>query len=134
MLGETRTAPGPDDALAAGGRAALARLRRFGGDALVRDMAVLFTGMAAERLAVARRAAASGDREALRDAAHGLRSSYAQFGASEAARRSLDVETAVERGEPVPALVHATARLQEACAVFDAWLAAELRGASPDAG
>ncbi len=106
-------------------RAALARLRRFGGERLVRNMAALFLDALPERLDAARRAAAADDAAALAAAAHSLRSSCAQFGAGEAARLCAAVEGAAERGDRRAAAT-LVAPMAAACESFRAWLVAEL--------
>jgi HPt (histidine-containing phosphotransfer) domain-containing protein len=126
-------AAGLDATAVADARAALARLRRFGGETLVRDMAVLFDGMVAERLMAARHAASVGDADVLGQAAHGLRSSCGQFGATDAVRCCVELETAVEQGDAAPALAASVARLDAACTAFRRWLAGELARTPPPA-
>lgn len=58
-------------------------LRSFGGAKLVRDMIALFVAGTPVRLDAARAAAASGDADGVRRAAHSLKSSAGQFGARE---------------------------------------------------
>lgn len=71
---------------------ALARLRRFGGDKLLREMIGLYLTAAPERLAAAKEGVANGDRSAAELALHSLKSSSAQLGAALVGRLS-------ERGE-----------------------------------
>ena len=113
------------------GREALARLRRWGGDALVRDMWAIFAEDAPGRLAAARAGAAAGDAAAVRLAAHSLRSSCAQLGAAAAAELGDAAERAALRGDlaPVPALVDA---IERELARFARWLEGEI--GAPSAG
>ena len=62
--------------------AALESLRRFGGEKLLREMTALFLSSAPPRLAAARSAAAANDAEGVRRAAHSLKSSAGQLGAT----------------------------------------------------
>jgi len=71
---------------------ALARLRRFGGDKLLREMIDLYLIAAPERLAAARSGAESGDLPSTELALHSLKSSSAQLGAARVGKLS-------ERGE-----------------------------------
>ena len=107
------------------GREALARLRRWGGDALVRDMWAIFAEDAPGRLAAARAGAATGDAAAVRLAAHSLRSSCAQLGATGAAALSDRAERVAVAGDlaPVPALLD---RLERELAVFGRWIEKEI--------
>jgi HPt (histidine-containing phosphotransfer) domain-containing protein len=107
-------------------RTALARLRRFGGERLMRDMAAVFVGVLRERVDAARAAVAAGDGEALAKAAHSLRSSCGQFGASSAARLCADVELRAAEGVPPHALAPAVDEMVRACDEYGAWLAHEL--------
>lgn len=62
-------------------QAALTRLKRFGGDALLGKMIDLFLAAAPERLAALRQAMGAGDTDAAERALHSLKSSAAQLGA-----------------------------------------------------
>jgi len=73
---------------------ALARLRRFGGDKLLREMIDLYLTTAPERLAAARTGAATGDLPSTELALHSLKSSSAQLGAARVGKLS-------ERGETI---------------------------------
>jgi two-component system sensor histidine kinase/response regulator len=73
--------------------AAIARLRKLGGDKFVGDMIDLFFQYAPQRLAAARAAAEAGDLQALDRAVHPLKSSAGQIGA----RRVEDLATQIER-------------------------------------
>lgn len=61
--------------------AALARLRRFGGDKLLHDMVALFLEQAPVRVVEARIGVTGGDAAAVRASLHSLKSSAAQIGA-----------------------------------------------------
>jgi HPt (histidine-containing phosphotransfer) domain-containing protein len=84
----TEVLPSPTDA------EALARLRRFGGDKLLREMIDLYLQAAPERLAAARIATEGGDLPAAELALHSLKSSSAQLGAARVGKLS-------ERGEQI---------------------------------
>jgi HPt (histidine-containing phosphotransfer) domain-containing protein len=60
---------------------ALARLRRVGGEQLVRQMVALFLESTPQRLVVARTGEQQGDREAVTRAMHALKSSAGNVGA-----------------------------------------------------
>ncbi|HEV7993939.1 MAG TPA: Hpt domain-containing protein [Gemmatimonadaceae bacterium] len=74
--------------------AALARLRRFGGDKLLREMIDLYLEGAPERLVAARTAVATNDLPSAELALHSLKSSSAQLGAARVGKLS-------ERGENI---------------------------------
>jgi HPt (histidine-containing phosphotransfer) domain-containing protein len=65
---------------------ALARLERFGGQALLREMATLYLANAPERIAAVEAALAADDVVAAEYALHSLKSSSAQLGALRLAR------------------------------------------------
>jgi HPt (histidine-containing phosphotransfer) domain-containing protein len=100
-------------------------------------MAVLFVAGMAERLAAARAALGTGDRAALAAAAHGLRSSCAQFGAETAAGCCQALEDAAGReaaevdGAALAALVD---RTDGECAAYRRWLEGELAGGTVAGG
>ena len=115
-------AAGPD---AAEGRRALERLHRFGGDALVRDMSVILLEDTPLRVAAARAALRAGDSLGVQRAAHSMKSSCAQFGATAVAALCEEIEEAA-RGEalgPVPALLD---DVERRFAAFRGWLEREL--------
>jgi two-component system, sensor histidine kinase and response regulator len=86
---DTPTAsPATTDASAATDPDALARLRRFGGDKLLREMIGLYLDAAPERVAAARAALVTGDVMAAELALHSLKSSSAQLGAARLSRLS----------------------------------------------
>jgi len=73
--------------------AAIARLRKLGGEKFVGDMIDLFFQYAPQRLAAARAAEAAGDFQALEQAMHPLKSSAGQIGA----RQVQDLATQIEK-------------------------------------
>lgn len=77
---------------------ALARLRRFGGDTLLREMIGLYLEGAPERLASARAACETGDVMAAELALHSLKSSSAQLGAARLSRLSDQGEVLARAG------------------------------------
>ena len=76
--------------------AAIGRLRRFGGDALLFEMIDLLTVSGPARLAVVREAIAGGDAATARAALHSLKSSTGQLGA-------LALQALCERAEQIAA-------------------------------
>ena len=85
----------PADASAVELDRALERLRRFGGDALLRDMIDLFLEHAPKRIAASRQALAANDLAPVRLSVHSLVSSCAQLGAEQMRRLSAEAERAV---------------------------------------
>ncbi|HKT06415.1 MAG TPA: Hpt domain-containing protein [Gemmatimonadaceae bacterium] len=85
----------PADASAVELDRALERLRRFGGDALLRDMIDLFLEHAPKRIAASRQALAANDLAPVRLSVHSLVSSCAQLGAEQMRRLSAEAEQAV---------------------------------------
>lgn len=74
---------------------ALERLRRFGGDSLLRDMIDLFLEHAPKRIAGSRQALAVNDLAPIRLSVHSLVASCAQLGAERMRRLSAEAEQAV---------------------------------------
>jgi HPt (histidine-containing phosphotransfer) domain-containing protein len=111
-------------------RAALDRLRRFGGERLLRDMTAIFVEALGERVAAARAAVARSDPDGLEKAAHALRSSCGQFGAGAAARLSAEIESQAAGGAPPSSLAGAVERLARECDAYRAWLERELAGSA----
>lgn len=85
----------------------LVRLRRLGGDSLIRKLVAVFGEYARDRVQDAVTAGKSGDLDAVARAAHAVRSSAGNVGAL----RLLEVSTALEQtalagqSAPIPALV-----------------------------
>jgi HPt (histidine-containing phosphotransfer) domain-containing protein len=90
-------------------RAAARRLRRFGGQQLVREMTEIFVADVPSRIAVARDGLGSGNHRAVEYAAHSIKSSSGQFGAEAMQRLCADAERLAQRGEleRVPRLLDA---------------------------
>ena len=78
---------------------ALDRLRKIGGAKLVSDMATLFRSESARRFADVSRAFADGDAPALANAAHALKASSAQLGATRLASIAAQAEQAAAAGD-----------------------------------
>ncbi len=78
---------------------AIARLRDFGGDKLLRGMIDLFVTNAPPRVAAARRALDSADAPAVRAALHGLKSSAGQLGCTSVQRACAAGEELAGRGD-----------------------------------
>ena len=91
---------------------AAGRLRRLGGDDLVRRMGEMFLALGEERLAAARSGLAGGDLDALERAAHSLKSSAGNLGATALADRASRLEQ--------PAGAARAARLEETTAAAGA--------------
>jgi HPt (histidine-containing phosphotransfer) domain-containing protein len=79
--------------------AALDRLRKFGGEALLKGMVELFVENAPHRITEAREALDCGDAAMLRSALHGLKSSAGQLGAVTVYRACLAGEELASRGD-----------------------------------
>lgn len=77
---------------------ALARFYRLGGDALVRQMVTTFVGNASDRVAAAQRAVADGDPEQLAFAAHSLKSSAGNLGATRLMTLATQIEERAQAG------------------------------------
>jgi HPt (histidine-containing phosphotransfer) domain-containing protein len=101
--------------------AALARLRRFGGERLVRDMAAIFIADMPERLALARSALAAENGDRVAYAAHTMKSSAAQFGAGALERLCAAAERAA-RANDLAALPALVAGMERELAAFRSWL------------
>ena len=119
---------GGHDALAPegdAGRAALVRLRRFGGEDLVRDMSAILLHDVPARLVAARRALRVGDARGVELAAHSMKSSCAQFGADAVASLCAAAERAARAGElgALPALLD---EIERGFTLFRRWLEREV--------
>ena len=102
---------------------AIARLRGFGGEKLVRGMIELFVRNAPMKAAEAREALDCGDAAALRAALHGLKSSAGQLGALTVHQACNAGEELASRGELsacVPHVQRIEADLPVACDQLDA--------------
>lgn len=123
-----------DDAVAA--RAAVERLRRFGGERLLRDMGAIFLDALPEGLATARRALAEGDAAGVGQVAHSLKSSAGQMGAVVVERLCQAMEAASRTGD-LPALAALLGEAEREGAAYARWLGGELErppggGPAPD--
>ena len=78
---------------------ALARLERFGGVKLLREMIALYLENAPERLAAAEGGVAAGDAASTENALHSLKSSSAQLGALRLSRLCEEGETIARSGK-----------------------------------
>ena len=85
---------------------AIARLKDFGGDKLLRGMIELFVKNAPVKAADARRALDAGDAAALRAAFHGLKSSAGQLGAVTVFQACAAGEDTAGRAELAAAAAH----------------------------
>jgi HPt (histidine-containing phosphotransfer) domain-containing protein len=90
-------------------REAAGRLRRMGGDRLVRDMSAIFFEDTPARIAAARTGLRTGDGRVVEFAAHSMKSSSGQLGAVAMQRLCADVELLARGGElgPVAPLLDA---------------------------
>ena len=109
----------------AAGREALARLHRFGGAGLVRDLSAILLEDVPARLAAARAAAHRGDARAVQLAVHSVKSSCAQFGAAAVAVLCDEAERAARAGDlvDVPATLD---RIEGRFGAFRGWLEHEV--------
>ena len=91
----------------------LARLHRLGGADFVREMIDLFLVEAVQRLGEARAGESAHDWRAVGEAAHSIKSSAHNFGASGLARAAGQIEMMAHSGEVerIPALLDDLARL-----------------------
>ena len=109
--------------------AAIARLRGFGGEKLVRGMVELFVANAPIRMSEAREALDCGDAAALRAALHGLKSSAGQLGVTTVYGACVAGEEAASRGELsacVPHVERIEMDLPRACERLEAIRAASV--------
>jgi two-component system, cell cycle response regulator DivK len=106
-------------------RAALERMSRVGGAALVAELAELYLEDLPARIARTRAALAARDSAGLAKAAHALRSSSAQLGAEALTSACDAVEDAAERGDIESAALRVTEIEREADA-FAEWLSAHV--------
>jgi HPt (histidine-containing phosphotransfer) domain-containing protein len=101
--------------------AALTRLRRFGGDALLGKMIDLFLVAAPERIEAAVRAAAAGEVAEVERALHSLKSSSAQLGAMAMQRLSEQGERRARDGS-LDGIAQLTSELEAELARVREWL------------
>ena len=106
-----------------GEHAALARLIQLGGQQFATDLAAIYLEDMPPRIATAQTALRAGDTATLAKAAHSMKSSSAQLGATDVAALCESVEDAAERGDIAAARTHFTA-LETAYAAFASWLSA----------
>jgi two-component system, sensor histidine kinase and response regulator len=104
---------------------ALARLERFGGKKLLREMIELFQTAAPERIAAARAGVETGDVAGAELALHSLKSSSAQMGAVRLGRLSEEGEVLTRAGtlEGVDELVR---QLEDELVRVQEWLSSTL--------
>ena len=100
---------------------AISRLRKWGGEKLVHEMAILFKREAPKRIRAAHQAARNGHCLASERAAHSLKSSSAQLGAVRMHATCEQMEHLAAGGhlDQIPALLH---RLEHEFESFTAWL------------
>ena len=106
-----------------GEHAALARLIQLGGQQFASDLAAIYLDDMPLRIATAQAALRVGNAATLAKAAHSMKSSSAQLGATDLAALCESVEDAAERGDMATAGTHFTA-LEAAYAAFAGWLSA----------
>lgn len=105
--------------------AALERLRRLGGDAFLREMIGLFLDYAGRKVAEARQAGTEGNLPAIQQAAHPIKSSAGNVGATRVQALAAKVEQEARDGQ-VEALQGSLAELEAAFQEASAALTAEL--------
>ncbi|HEY2066061.1 MAG TPA: Hpt domain-containing protein [Gemmatimonadaceae bacterium] len=106
---------------------ALDRLRRFGGDKLLREMITLFLAAVPERIQTARDAARRGEGAVAERALHSLKSSAAQLGAMHMQRLSERGERAAREGS-LDAVLPIVEELSQEHGRVHAWLSAARDG------
>jgi HPt (histidine-containing phosphotransfer) domain-containing protein len=111
-----------DDAAPPHDPEAIARLRGWGGEKLVREMAALFERDVPTRLAAARAALDAGRHEEVERHAHSLKSTGAQLGALRMHRIARETEVAASAGAAPRELGTRLDRLEDAFADHVAWL------------
>jgi len=104
--------------------AGLKRLDRIGGPPFVRKMIDLFLEEAPERFTAARRGEQAGDLIAVAEAAHSLKSSAQNFGASRLSHiaENIELQARANTCENLPALLN---ELEGAYGTVKAWLESE---------
>lgn len=94
--------------------ASVARLLRLGGDELAGKMASLFLDLAPDRVRSAREGLEAGDADAVRRAAHSLKSSSGNVGALAVMDAAGRLEDAAERGDGLEALAALLSAMESA--------------------
>ena len=94
--------------------ASVARLLRLGGDELAGKMASLFLGLAPDRVRAAREGLDAGDADAVRRAAHSLKSSSGNVGALAVMEAAGRLEDAAERGDGLEVLAALLSAMESA--------------------
>lgn len=110
-------------------QAARERLIRLGGLRLANELAAIYLDEMKRRIATARNALREGDVDVLGNAAHGMRSSSAQLGATELAAACEAVEMAAERRD-ITAAAERLMEVEARYAEFGGWLGAQARAGS----
>jgi two-component system, cell cycle response regulator DivK len=103
-------------------RAALERLDRLGGPSLTRELTGLYLEQTWERLDAARAAVRAGDASGVAHAAHAIRSSSAQLGATEIVALCDALEDDADRGE-LSRAAEDLSQVADAFEAFATWLA-----------
>ena len=108
----------------------LARLNKIGGPVFVRRMIDLFLEEAPDRLSAARKGEESGDLIAVAEAAHSLKSSAQNFGASRLSRMAGEIElrARANEGEKLPGLL---GEIEAAYSAAKAWLESQRDALNP---
>jgi two-component system cell cycle response regulator DivK len=107
-----------------GEHAALARLIQLGGQQFASDLAAIYLDDMPLRIATAQTALHAGNVATLAKAAHSMKSSSAQLGATDLAALCESLEDAAERGDIATSRTHFTA-IEAAYASFASWLSAQ---------
>jgi HPt (histidine-containing phosphotransfer) domain-containing protein len=104
--------------------AGLVRLHKIGGPPFVKRMIDLFLAEAPDRLSAARKGEQTGDLVAVADAAHSLKSSAHNFGASRLSRIAAEIESRMRanQGENLSALL---GEMEAAYSAARVWLESE---------
>jgi two-component system, sensor histidine kinase RpfC len=103
---------------------ALARLHRFGGSKLLREMIAIFLEVAPGRLGAAEVAVSTGDTASAENALHSLKSSAAQLGAMKLSRLSEQGEALARAARP-SGIGELLKESRSELARVEAWLLAE---------
>ena len=103
------------------GRAAVERLRKWGGDQLVREMSALFLADMPAQLAALRAGLRTGDNAAIARAMHSMKSSCGQIGAVAMQRLCQDAEIEASRDDltRLPSILQ---QLEAEFSEFRGWL------------